>query len=277
MQSEYRLKIQQKITEYEKQGLFNKDVEDDPETKTLMPDDVDYLAKKFKSRLFTKIANKVAVYYYEKQLKKGDYVIKEINGLENFQQVKGGAIITCNHFSPTDNYTVYRSIKDSLPKGKYLYKVIREGNYTNFKGLFGFFFRNCNTLPLSSNIDTMKKFMRSLSVLLERGEKVLIYPEQAMWYNYKKPRPLKPGAFNLASKNNVPVIPAFITLSDGEKIDADGLKVQEQTIWFLPPIYPDKNLSVKENTQFLMDKNYQLWKDLYEQVYGKKLVYGEDL
>ena len=70
MQSEYRQKIQQRITEFEKQGLFNKDVEDDPETKTLMPNDVDYLATKFKTRLFTKIANKVAICYYEKQLKK---------------------------------------------------------------------------------------------------------------------------------------------------------------------------------------------------------------
>ena len=277
MQSEYRLKVLEKIKEFEKNELWDKDVEDDPETKPLLPNEVDYLAEKFSTRIATKIANKVAVNYFEKLIKKGDYVIKDIKGIENFTCLKSGAILTCNHFSPTDNYTVYRAIRNYLPKGKYLYKVIREGNYTSFKGLFGFFFRNCNTLPLSSNVDTMKKFLRSMSVLLERGEKILVYPEQAMWWNYKKPRPLKSGAFKFAAKNNVPVIPTFITLSDGDKFDNEGFKVQEQTIWFLPPIYPDNNLSVKENTELLKDKNYDAWKELYEKVYGEKLVYGDKL
>ncbi len=31
-----------------------------------------------------------------------------------------------------------------------------------------------------------------------------------MWWNYRKPKkPLKPGAFKIASRNNVPVIPIF--------------------------------------------------------------------
>lgn len=32
MQSEYRLKLLERIAEYEKQGLWDKDIEDDPET-----------------------------------------------------------------------------------------------------------------------------------------------------------------------------------------------------------------------------------------------------
>ena len=46
-------------------------------------------------------------------------------------------------------------------KDKRLYKVIREGNYTNFPGLYGFFFRNCDTLPLSSNKRTMIEFLKA--------------------------------------------------------------------------------------------------------------------
>ncbi|MBR2869917.1 MAG: 1-acyl-sn-glycerol-3-phosphate acyltransferase [Clostridia bacterium] len=275
MQSEYRLKVIERIKEYEKQGLWDKNVEDDPETYVLMPDKIDYLGEKFSTRFFNKIANRLAVKYYEKLIRNGDFIIKEINGIENYLSCKEGAIITCNHFSVMDNYAIYRAIRDYLPKGHFLYKVIREGNYTNFKGFFGFLFRHCNTLPLSSNIDTMKKFMRSVSTLLERGEKILIYPEQAMWWNYRKPRPMKNGAFKFAVKNNVPIIPSFITMEDTDKLDGEGFNIQEYTIWFLPPIYPKKELSEKENTEYLKEENYRVWKELYEKVYGIPLTYGD--
>ncbi len=267
--------ILDRIAEYEKLGKFDIDVEDDPETIVLMPDKVDYLAEKFSTRFFTKIANRAAVRFYESEIKKDNMIIKDIIGLENFSKVKGGALITCNHFSVYDNYAIYRAIRNELPKGRFLYKVIREGNYTNFKGLFGFFFRHCNTLPLSSNMQTMKKFLSAVSSLLNQGEKILIYPEQAMWWNYRKPRPLKSGAFNLAVKNSVPVIPAFITMEDTDKRDANGYKIQAYTVWFLSPIYKKEGLTDKQNAEYMKEQNFAAWKNLYENVYGVPLTYGE--
>ncbi len=276
MQSEYRLKILEKIKEYERLGLFEKDVEDDPETIVLTPDKVDYLGEKLSSKIMTKIANRLAVNYYEKKIKTGEFVIKEIKGIENYRAVKNGAILTCNHFSVYDNYAVYRAIRNELPKGHQLFKVIREGNYTNFKGLFGFFFRHCNVLPLSSNTQTMKNFMSAVNALLTRGKKILIYPEQAMWFNYRKPRPFKSGAFRFAVKANVPVIPCFITMEDTDKLDNEGFLIQAYTVWFLPAIYPDKNLNEKQNAEYMKNENYKAVKELYERVYDKPLTYGEE-
>ena len=273
MKSASRLAILDRIKEYEKNGFWDKDVEDDPENIVLMPDKVDYLNKKFFSKIMTSIANRAAVNYYEKLIKNGDFIIKDIIGIENYRNVKGGAILTCNHFSVCDNYAVYRAIRNYLPKGHYLYKVIKEGNYTNFKGLFGFFFRHCNTLPLSSNTATLKKFFSAVKTLLERGEKILIYPEQSMWWNYRKPRPMKDGAFKFAAKFSVPVIPVFITMEDTDKIDADGFNVQAYTLHFLPAIYPDPDKNEKENAAIMKEKNYSAWKDVYERVYGIKLTY----
>lgn len=276
MQSEYRLKVLEKIKEYENKELWDKDVEDDPETIVLMPDKVDYLGKKLSSKIMTFIANRLAVHFYEKKIRTGEFIIKEINGLENYRKVNGGAIITCNHFSVYDNYAIYRAIRKDLPKGHQLYKVIREGNYTNFKGFFGFLFKHCNVLPLSSNTQTMKNFLSAVDTLLTRGEKILIYPEQAMWWNYRKPRPFKSGAFRFATKSKVPVIPAFITMEDTDKLDGDGFKIQAYTIWFLPPIYPKDDLSDKQNAEYLKEENYKALVNLYERVYDKPLVYGED-
>lgn len=270
-----RLKVLARIAEHERLGLWDKDVEDDPETIVLTPDKVDYLGKKLSSKIGTFFANRAAVKFYESQIRKGDFIIKDVRGIENFTSVKGGAVITCNHFSAYDNYAVYRAIRDYLPKGHQLYKVIREGNYTNFKGLYGYFFRHCNTLPLSSHPKTMMLFMQATDELLRRGEKILIYPEQAMWWNYRKPRPLKSGAFRLAVKSKVPIVPAFITMEDSEKTGADGFKLQEYTVWFLPPLYPKEELSDKENAEYLKDCNFNCWKNLYEEVYGIPLKYGE--
>ena len=270
-----RQQILDRIKEYERDKKFDVDVEDDPETITLMPDKIDYLAEKLSTRIFTRIANRKAVQFYEGEIKKGDFVIKDIIGLENFRSVKGGAILTCNHFSVYDNYAVYRAIRNELPKGHLLYKVIREGNYTNFKGLYGFFFRHCNTLPLSSNTETMKKFLHATRILLGRGEKILVYPEQAMWWNYRKPRPLQNGAFNLAVKNSVPVIPVFITMEDTDRLDSNGYKIQAYTVWFLPPIYKKDELNDKENIEYMKNENYSVWKALYEKVYGVPLKYAD--
>ncbi len=270
-----RLRALEKIRRLEKEKKFDVDVEDDPETIILTPNKVDYLSKKASTRFWTKIANCVATNYYEKQIKKGNFIIKEVKGLENFRAVKGGAFITCNHFHPNDNYAIWRSIRGEFKRGKRLYKVIREGNFTNFKGLFGFMFRHCNTLPLSSNTETMKNFLKAVETLIKRGEKILIYPEQAMWWNYKKPRPLKNGAFKFAAKYSAPVIPSFITMEDSGRVGADGFEIFAYTVWFMPAIYPKSELTVKQNIEYLKEENFKVWKELYEKVYGIPLKYGE--
>ena len=133
--------------------------------------------------------------------------------------------------------------------------------------------RHGNTLPLSTNMETMKKFWSGMETLLNRGEKILIYPEQAMWWNYQKPRPMKLGAFRMAVKYNVPIIPTFITMKDSDVMDDDGFYVQELYVHYLPPIYPDEDLSIIDRANQMMKKNYDLWVNKYEDFYHKKLEY----
>ena len=65
------------------------------------------------------------------------------------------------------------------------------------------------------------------------------------------------------------------SLEDINKLDGDGFKIQAYTIWFLPPIYPKKELRDKENAEFLKEETYKAVKELYEKVYGAALTYGE--
>lgn len=270
--SKYRLEVLEKIKQYEANKEWDRDVENDPPSLELFPKDIDYLNKKLSSKIKTWIANKAATKFYENLIKNGGLIIKEIKGIENFLAVKGGAIITSNHFSPLENYAVWKAIKPHMGKRR-LYRVIKEGNYTNPPPPFGFIMKNCDTLPLSRNRETMKLFLNAMNTLLTRGEKILIYPEQAMWWNYRKPRPLKNGAFKFAISSNAPVIPFFITMTDSEKIGDDGFPIQEYTVNILPAIYPDSNLSKNENAEMMKNKNYEVWKQTYEDFYHTKLSY----
>ncbi len=272
--NEHKLELLRRIKELEALGLWHLDVEDDPETYPLFPDDVDYLNEKLSSRIKNRIANICGASFFDRMIKNRQLIIKGVRGIENFTSVSGGRIVTCNHFSVCDNYAVWVALRDHMG-GRLLYKVIREGNYTNPPKPFGLFMRHCNTLPLSSRADTMKKFMRSVKQLLLRGETILIYPEQGMWWNYRKPKPMQDGAFSIAVRNNVPVVPIFITMEDSDVIDPDGFYVQEYTLHILPAIYPDPTLSGSEAREKMKKENYDAWVRVYEEFYGIPLVYGD--
>lgn len=269
-----RLEVLKKIEEFEREGKFDVDVEDDPPTIVLTPENIDYLREKMSSKIKRIFANEMGERFLDNLLKNNKLIIKQVNGIENLNKVKTGALITCNHFNPFDCFTVEKVFRMSEnEKDKRLYKVIREGNYTNFPGLYGFFFRNCDTLPLSSNKRTMVNFMKAVDTILQKGDYILIYPEQSMWWNYRKPKPLKNGAFKLAARNNVPVIPIFITMEDSKLIGEDGFNIQEYTINVEEPIYPDEKLNEKENTEIMKQKNFETWKNVYEKFYGIPLEY----
>ena len=271
-----RLAVIEKIKQFEREGRWSQDVEDDPPTIPLKPEMVDYLNEKISSRFWMKFANILARNYINSLLRKKIMILKEVKGLENYIEMKRkGAVITCNHFNAMDNFAVYKAIEKHVYHRE-LVKVCREGNYTNFPGFYGFLFKHCNTLPLSSVASTMKNFMHAVKTYLAQGRQILIYPEQAMWWNYRKPRPLVSGAFKMAAENNVPVIPFFITMRDSDIVDSDGFFVQEYTVNILKPIFPKKELSVRQNADFMKNENYSVWKKVYEEFYGIPLVYSEE-
>ncbi len=270
-----RVAILEKIRRYEAEGRFDEDVEADPPGKVLMPDDIDYLHKSISEKLKTKFAFMIAHKFVDNLIAEKKFIIKEMRGMEHFKALTSGAIITCNHFNAFDSFAIQLAYEAAEQSDRTFYRVIREGNYTSFPGFYGFLMRHCNTLPLSSNRQTLKKFLEGTGQLLQQGNLVLVYPEQSMWWNYRKPKPLKKGAFSLAAKNNVPVLPCFITMKDSDILGEDGFYVQEYTIHVAPPIYPDPHKHAVQNTEDMLAKNYEIWKDIYEAEYQIPLSYEQ--
>lgn len=220
------------------------------------------LSFKTKTLLARSIANKATV-----TLNKDT----EIVGLEKLDLFDGGAIITSNHFSPFDN-TLIRLLSQKLKKNR-INVICQQSNFA-MDGRIGFLMNYADTIPISNNIKYLsRKLPGILSELFEKDELVLIYPEQEMWFNYRKPRPPMPGAYHFAAKLNVPIISCFVEMRDTDDMENENFRKVKYVLHVLDILYPDRSKSIRENNAFLSNADYELKKEAYEKIYGRELDY----
>lgn len=197
--------------------------------------------------------------------------VNDIEGLERLSALKGPAFLTSNHFNPFDN-GIHRTLAQRCGRGP-LVAVSQGTNYV-MPGLNGFILRNIDTIPLIPEPSYMNGPFRSLlQRSLDAGQFILIYPEQEMWFNYRKPRPQKRGAFLFAAEYNVPVVPTFVEMQDLEREVAPGFRDVRTVLHILPPIFPDPSLSARENSFAMCKADYAAKVACYEQCYHRPLTY----
>ena len=197
----------------------------------------------------------------------------EFKGLENLNNLPiGGAIVTANHFNQIDSF----SIKLLANKMHHQLSIVIEDTNLMLPGFFRYLMNYVGTIPLVQSASYIGNvFPKHLSNALAKNNWVLIYPEQEMWWNYRKPRKLQRGAYYFAAKQNVPVISLFIEIRDLPKIEKKDSNFYETKyiVHVLQPIFPDVSLSANENAHKMMEQDYQQKVAAYEKIYGKKLNY----
>lgn len=255
----------EKIDEYERAGRFNDDInpvnwdECYPVTEKFR-----YVEKNIFRKAWTGLKNIFIISPFTK--KQNEKVFKtEVLGRENLKGVKA-SIVTSNHYNMFDCLAIRYALKDSGLK----YCV---AEYNNRKGFLGDMMRAGGILPLSPKFSVQKCFNNAIEYYLKMGKKVVFYPEQAMWQMYEKPRPFRDGAFYYAVKHNVPILPLFTTFRHTGVFDCDGIETKTLVLHIMPPIYPNPDLSQKENIEYLKNENYKMCKNKYEEFYGRKLEY----
>ena len=196
----------------------------------------------------------------------------EIKGLENIPEGLEGVIITSNHFGPLEN-TVIRHLTNKLHRRKL--NIISQTSNFAMKGFIGFLMNYANTIPISVEPRYLARDFLGVmkEKLTEKKEAVLLYPEQEMWFNYRKPRPSKNGAYFYAAKLNVPIISCFVEMTDLSEDETEEFRKVKYTLHVLGVLYPDKDKTPKENTEELAIIDYNMKKACYEKVYGKPLTY----
>ncbi len=194
-----------------------------------------------------------------------------VEGAKNIIGITSGAIITSNHFNPLDTTIVRTAMRRT---GHKRMRIVSQETNLAMGGLFGYIMKNADTIPLPSQRERLSGFFaEKIRQELKKNSVVLIYPEQEMWFNYRKPRPPKRGAYYYAAENNVPIISCFVEIRDTDEMDNDEFYKTEYVIHILKPIYPDPNKSARENSFIMMESDYQQKIEAYEKAYSKKLVY----
>lgn len=197
----------------------------------------------------------------------------QIKGLEKIPKDLGGVLITSNHFSPLEN-TVIRHLTNTLGRKKL--GIISQTSNFAMTGMVGFLMNYADTIPISTDPRYLAKDFLSLlkERLVDKKQAILLYPEQEMWFHYRKPRPPKNGAYFYAAKLNVPILSCFVEIVDLDEDDTTEFKKVKYILHILDVLYPDGNKTARENTEMLSARDYALKKACYETVYGKELTYA---
>ena len=253
--------------ETDKQKFFENSRHKAPKMDPITLGSYDYLSQKFSSRFHSRIARFLEKLHFGKLLRQKKIILKEIRGRENLNSVANtGALVTCNQSDPFDSYAAYLSLK-SILKRKPLYKLIDEEKMATTAGKQGYILRHAATLPIPSALSCLSDLVGAISALYESNNKILVFPEKGQIGDFKQPRALRPEIFRFAARENKPIIPIFITLEDSNIKDSDNLPVQEYTVHVCPPIFPEKELSVKANAIKMCEANEKLWADVYKNFY----------
>lgn len=266
-----KAKVIENIKQATQNGEYNKKVEvNDPNMTVKEQEDIikKYIEKqeKITYKINNKIANIILTAVTNMQNKE-----TKIVGLENIKDIDGGAIITSNHFNPLDNTIIQKLVRDLGKKRLY---IVGQATNLAMDGIIGFMMNHSNIIPICKQVSYMKSdFSKIIKKTLKEKEYILIYPEEEMWFNYRKPRTLKPGAYYYAAKNDVPIISCFVEMIDTDEEDNLEFYKVKYVLHILPPIYPDANKTAKENSVIMMEKDYEQKKEAYERAYNKKLDY----
>ena len=94
------------------------------------------------------------------------------------------------------------------------------------------------------------------------------------WFNYRKPRPPKRGAYFYAAEAGVPIISCFTEIRDLPVRENQQLREVRYILHVLDPIYPDPKLSARDNSFYMMQRDYVQKCQAYMAAYGKTLSYA---
>lgn len=263
-----RLDVLNEIEKSEKAGVFDRHVDPIPREIVIpVTEEYRYVSER---KFWEKVKYALEKFFMVKPftLYENKIVLKtRVVGRENYKGLKA-AVLTCNHVAKFDCLAVQHAARGHRT-------FVVAAPFNNMKGLLGELMRAGDMLPMSESLAGLRHFNAAVEeVLVKRKNFLLVYPEASMWWMYRKPRPYKDGAFSIAAKYGVPVVPQFITYRDGKKVSEEGIREVYFTLHVMPPVYPKPELGKKDNTRYLKEAAFEACRAVYEREYGMPLSYN---
>lgn len=185
-------------------------------------------------------------------------------GRKNLKALKKtGFIGVSNHVLFLDNLLIRQAIYFT---GKRLFITVAPHNCK--RGIGGAMMRAGGIVPIPlDHPNALKQFNKKVHSELSKGNCIHFYPEQSLWFQYSKPRPLLKGAFTYAAKENVPVVPMFLTFKETHGLRKLISHYKRVTVNILEPIFPDPDKTRGENTSNMQKAANDAMLACYRQTY----------
>ncbi len=171
------------------------------------------------------------------------------------EQLKGGAITIGNHCYRHDCASILTALGGA-------HHVRIPMFAPNFRTKDQFFLRAVGGIPIpdiGEGISAMKAFNMAFDEFHRRGHWIHIFPEAKRWDWYKPLRPFQKGAFTMAFKYNMPILPCVVNYRPRTGIyrwlgPKDEPLVQ---VAIGEPIFPDKNQTRPVETERLRRETHE--------------------
>lgn len=124
------------------------------------------------------------------------------------QQLAGGAITIANHCHRHDAESILLAVDAHLPKTRI---PMFAANFNTKDKTFMEMVGGVPIPPAEMGLEAMKRFNEAFDEFHRRGYWFHIFPESCKWDWYKPLRPFQKGAFTMAYKYAMPLVPCVIT------------------------------------------------------------------
>ncbi len=182
--------------------------------------------------------------------------------LENrsvFRQLKGqGYVIVCNHVHPLD--CTFLGVA-AFPR----HVIFTSQEETFYIRGLGLVMRLLNCVPVLNGVSGLRTFLDAMEAELKQGRVVAVYPEGEIQVCCDHLRKFSNGAFTLAARANVPVVPAVVTPRERRGIWKLLRREYCLTLTIGEPVLPEQAESPKQAVRLLREKTWNAMDGLLEQ------------
>ena len=122
---------------------------------------------------------------------------------QNSKLFSGGVMTVCNHVHRWDMLCVLQAMR---------FRMAWIPMYAQpFNGKDGFIMKYVGGIAIPEEYSGLRKFNEAIDELHARKKWIHIFPESCSWKYYAPLRPFKIGAFNMAYKYGLPIVPMIIS------------------------------------------------------------------
>ncbi|HHW46889.1 MAG TPA: glycosyltransferase [Clostridiales bacterium] len=155
----------------------------------------------------------------------------KVKGTKNLRGLSGGIVTVCNHVHLLDSAVVALAF---YPR-KVVFTTIPENLNTLWPGTI---VNILGGVAIPDNLNDLKVFFDEMELLLLKGRVIHFFPEGDLKPYDTDLRSFKKGAFYLAAKARVPVVPMSISFRKPKGLRKLFRKKPLPTLHILEPIYP---------------------------------------